>query len=394
MKISLAPETASALQAQLQTANLRFAKRYPGGFPLRQPVHTVYGGAHLFQNDVCAKLGQKALEALTRFGEPDERLTAKLNAEPVEDYRIDFEDGFGVRTDTEEDEQALRAAGEAGIAFAFRALPPFFGIRVRALDEGCRARSLRTLDLFLTALLDATGGELPTGFVVTLPKVTRPQHCEVFAQALAALERALALPIRSLKFEVMMETPQAISTARDLYDAAEGRCIAAHFGAFDFLSRLGVAAAHQQLDHPFCDAARYALKAAFADTPVCLADGVTALVPNVRSGDPAQVRQAWDRHETDIRRSISQGFYQSWDIHPAQLVSRYRAIHGWFREQLPESLDRWQRFAEAGEKAMQSGGVFDDAATVEGLKVFFRQGIACGALASAEVPPALIDSKS
>jgi citrate lyase beta subunit len=224
--------------------------------------------------------------------------------------------------------------------------------------------------------------------VVTLPKVTRAQHCEVFAQTLAAMERALALPIRRLKFEVMMETPQAIAAAREFYDASDGRCIAAHFGAYDFLSRMNVAADEQRLDHPFCDSARYAMKLAFADTPVALADGVTALVPNTREGDGAQVTAAWARHQADIRRSLSQGFYQSWDIHPAQLVSRYRAVQGWFRERAVEAMERWRRFTEAGERAMQSGGVFDDAATVEGLRVFFRQGQACGALTEAEVPSA------
>src|SRR5205807_10167189 len=96
----------------------------------------------------------------------------KFGREPVEDYRMDFEDGYGHRPDPEEDEHAAQAAREVAAGMEAGSLPPFIGIRIKPMTEELRARSLRTLDLFLTAVLDETGGILPPNFVVTLPKVT------------------------------------------------------------------------------------------------------------------------------------------------------------------------------------------------------------------------------
>jgi len=125
----------------------------------RQPVHVVYGGAHLFKPDIAKKLGNIALGALDKWtpttGELDcteavlERVREKLKTEPVEDYRIDFEDGYGVHDDEEEDRhvlavsKAVREGAEAGT------LPPFLGIRIRPLNGHTRDRALRTLRLFL-----------------------------------------------------------------------------------------------------------------------------------------------------------------------------------------------------------------------------------------------------
>ncbi len=117
----------------LDKANVRTAERYPGDSPARQPVHTVYGGAHLFKMDAVQKIGAVALKALQDHA-PDGatlaraldlspalgdrvylRVVDKLTREPVEDYRIDFEDGFGTRPDDEEDAFAKSTADEVAI---------------------------------------------------------------------------------------------------------------------------------------------------------------------------------------------------------------------------------------------------------------------------------------
>ena len=123
-------------------ANLRTAAQFPGDSPLRQPVHSVYGGAHLFKADAAQKLGALALRSLQEHA-PDAsalagvldldraladriylRVIDKLTREPVEDFRIDFEDGYGTRPDAEEDGHAVAAAGEVAKGLAAGTLSP------------------------------------------------------------------------------------------------------------------------------------------------------------------------------------------------------------------------------------------------------------------------------
>src|SRR5436305_465387 len=131
---------------------------------MRQPVHVVYGGAHLFKFDTAAKLGRLAERTLAEYapdaaalasavGVDDELATRvyqsvveKLRREPVEDFRIDFEDGFGVRADAEEDAAVDAAARELSKGMAEGTLPPFTGIRIKSLGSASEARALRTLD--------------------------------------------------------------------------------------------------------------------------------------------------------------------------------------------------------------------------------------------------------
>ena len=216
----------------------------------RQPVHVVYGGAHLFQAASAAKIGAIAIRALAANADsvPDlfpqpiyDRVMEKLRREPVEDYRIDFEDGFGYRSDAEEDEQAVRAAVQLREGMAANSLPPFIGIRIKALTCESHARALRTLDLFLSTC----EGKLPAKFVVTLPKITSEAQVAALADALDAMGIDCGI-------ELMIETPQALDGAR-LAAAARGRCTSAHFGAYDFTASTGIASAHQDLLHPACD---------------------------------------------------------------------------------------------------------------------------------------------
>ena len=61
---------------------------------MRQPVHVLYGGAHLFRAGLVAKIGRIALGALDaaprELGDEAlvERVRLKLEREPVEDYRM------------------------------------------------------------------------------------------------------------------------------------------------------------------------------------------------------------------------------------------------------------------------------------------------------------------
>lgn len=392
----------------LAKENALHAKRFPGDSNARQPVHTVYGGAHLFKSTTAAKLGELALKSLSRFGPDagsfsaavgiDERLSAavyermveKLKREPIEDYRIDFEDGYGHRAGSEEDGHAVSAAREAAKGLAEGTLPPFFGIRIKALSDETAARSARTLDLFLTELL--RGGKLPPAFLVTLPKVVHPGQPAALHALLSAFEKKHTLPNGSIKAEIMIESPQAILAfdgtvpLRPFADALGGRCFAAHFGTYDYTAACGVVSSHQTMDHGACDFAKRVMQAAFAGTGVNVSDGATIVLPV--GDDPAAVRRAWRLHYDNATRSLVDGFYQGWDLHPAQLPARYAAVYAFFLAGLPDAAARLKNFIEKAARATQVGGVFDDAASGQGLLNFFLRARACGAITEAEAAAA------
>ena len=440
------------------------------GLIARQPVHTVYGGAQLFTADISQKLGRSALETLRKYGadcitfarvlglpgsallpstpagakarlsllrrralhmkETDrpgwlawhvyERVVNKLTNEPVEDYRIDFEDGFGYRTGEEEDEQAQRTAREVARGMRERKLPPMVGIRIRPLAGGTIHRALRTLDMFLNVLLGETGGGLPAGFVITLPKVSHTDQVRILVRACAHLETALRLRPGILQCELMVETPRSLVTEEGnvalpgLVKAGEGRCVAVHFGAYDFTAACDVAAPFQTLDHPLCDGARALMSISLAGSRIRLSDGATATLPvGPHAGKPGAkpltrlqaqenrdaVHHAWRLAYNDILRSLHAGFYQGWDLHPAQLPVRYAAMYAFFLDALDSAAERLNRFVARAARATRSGGIFDDAATGQGLLNFFQRGLHCGALTaddvkSIEMSPDEIHSKS
>jgi len=414
---SLTPPTTRAVLARLKRANATFAGDYPGDPGTRQPVHTVYGGAHLFHADTAARLGERAIRALKEYA-PDagvfsralglsaladtiyERVLAKLEREPVEDYRIDFEDGYGHRADEEEDDEAQRSAEEMAKGMAGSSLPPFVGIRIKPLSGELHARALRTLDVFVTTLARVTRGKLPANFVVTLPKVAIPEQVEAASRICGLLERKLRLRA-ALGLELMIETPQALfgrkgqHALRELVAAAHGRCRAVHFGAYDYTAGLDVTAAHQALTHPACDFARHVLQASLAGTGIALADSPTVVMPVPPHRTPAtgvdlsttQIREnrlavhrAWKVHFDNIQHSLRHAFYQGWDLHPAQLPSRYAAVYSFFLEGLEAGARRMRGFVERSAQASLVGDLFDDAATGQGLLNFFLRGLACGAL--------------
>ncbi|MFN2563405.1 MAG: phosphoenolpyruvate kinase [Gemmatimonadaceae bacterium] len=425
---SLSPKVLKTVAARLHATNVDLARRYPGDAGTRQPVHTVYGGAHLFTADTAHKLGRVALRALEEYaadseqlasavGLADEQLAAhvhgrvfdKLRAEPVEDFRIDFEDGYGVRPDAEEDGHAASVASEVARGMRDGALPAFIGIRIKPLTDELQARSLRTLDIFMTTLLARAGG-LPKGWVLTLPKISHPDQVAAFADALDALESKLRLAEGTLRFEAMVETPQLVMDAEGrsalpaLIDAARGRLIAAHFGTYDYTAALNITASHQRMRHPACDFARHVMQVAFAGTGVWLSDGSTTVMPvpvhraaaggtlsdAQQAENRSSVHRAWRLHYDDVRHSLATGFYQGWDLHPAQLVTRYAAIYAFFLEGVEAAGARLRNFLAKAAQATLVGDVFDDAATGQGLLNFFLRAINSGALSEAEAG-AMID---
>lgn len=410
-------------EAALREANLAFASSHPGEDAGRQPVHTVYGGAQLFAFDSIPKLAGIARRAMEQYApKPEsfgaalgiathpalarihERVSAKLAREAIEDYRVDFEDGYGNRADSEEDGHAGVVVGELLRGMQEGTLPPFIGMRVKTLSEELRARSIRTLDLVTTGLVE--GGGLPPGWIVTIPKVTIIQQVEYTVAVLRFLERKLGLAHGTLRFEVMVETPQSIlegdgrSLLPRLRDASDGRLRGAHFGTYDYTASCNITAAHQRMQHPSCDFAKHFMQVAFAGTDVWLSDGSTTVMPvpvhRRAEGAPALtpgqlhenstgVHAAWRLHFDDVRHSLAGGFYQGWDLHPAQLVSRYAALYSFFLEGIDAAGVRLSNFVGKAAQATLVGDVFDDAATGQGLLNFFLRGMACGALSEGDV---------
>jgi len=406
----------------LDKANELVAERFPGEITKRQPVHTVYGGAHLFKADAAKKLGAVALRALQEYA-PDAsalaeaigldreiagriypRVVDKLTREPVEDFRLDFEDGFGNRPDEEEDRVAQAAADEVAAGLAAGSLPQGIGIRIKPLSEELKRRSLRTFDLFLTRLLERTGGTLPPNFVIMLPKITTPEQVTALASACDAFEYWRDIPPGSLQFEIMIETTQSVFAADGsvalprLIAEGRGRIVAAHFGAYDYTAACSITAAHQHMLHPVCDFAKRVIQVALAGTGVWLSDGATNIMPvgphraapgaalssAQREENTRVVHRAWKLHAEHVRHSLVTGFYQGWDLHPAQFVTRYATVYAFFLEGLAAASDRLRNFVRKAAQATLVGEVFDDAATGQGLLNYFLRAMNCGAISEPE----------
>lgn len=390
----------ATVEELLAPVDADLARRYPGDSGTRQPVHTVYVPADAFRADTVREWGRQALEAFdTHAGTPAElaralgvaddqlladvhaRVRAKLEREPVEDLRIDFEDGYGPRPDAEEDAAAVRAAELVAAAVAGGSAPPYVGIRIKCMEAAVRARGIRTLELFLATLL-ANGG-LPDGLVLTLPKVTYAEQVTGLVRLLEDFERRAGLPAGRIGFEIQIETTQAIlgpdgrATVALMIEAAEGRATGLHYGTFDYSASCGVSAAYQSMDHPVADHAKAVMQVAAAGTGVRLSDGSTNVIP---TGSTEQVHAAWKLHHDLVRRSLARAYYQGWDMHPAHLPTRYVAVYSFYREGLAAAAARLAAYvAKAG------GDVMDEPATARALSGYLLRGLDCGAVDPAEV---------
>ena len=433
---------------KLKKANSDFQEIYPGDRPERQAVHTVYGGANLFKYNSAAVLGARALETFNTYA-PDfisfgkafgldgtaqlegdnetireqylslpatekkyhpahlsyevyHKVMRKLEREAIEDFRIDFEDGFGNRGDEEEDATATVAATETAKGIQEGTLPPFIGIRIKPFTEEMKERGLRTLDIFITTLVQETGGKLPENFVVMLPKVTIPEQVSTLVEMFEILEDELDLKKGCLKMEMMVETTQSIMAADGtnplmrLMKASKGRCIAMHFGTYDYTASCSITAKYQEMDHPLCDFAHHMTKVALAHTGTWLSDGATNTMPiGPHRGDnmtEAQLKEnrdtvhrAWKKGYDHIRHSLWNGFYQGWDLNPAQFPMRYAAVFAFFLESYDDAAERLKTFVEKAARATLIGDVFDDAATGQGLLNYFLRALNSGAITEEDV---------
>lgn len=418
----------------------------------RSPVHVVYGGADRFSADTPAKLGRIALATLAehtpnfvefadamhipgteglprlpdvvakiesrisadpqkvRKLQPDawvartvyEKTLKKLESEPVEDFRIDFEDGYGFRPDEEEDADAVRTANETAAAMKAGSLPPFFGIRVRSFAPASYGRAKRTLLIYLDALTAKTEGSIPENFVVTLPKVTDKKQVREICSVLKKIEKKHGISSGSIGLEIMIETPDALIDRKGvvalpgIVSAAKGRCTSAHFGAYDYTSALGISSQHQGLDHPACDLARQIMLLTLAPMGIRLSDSVTTELPvavhrgnDLSEGQQAENRRTihsgWRAHFQNVSRSMAAGFYQSWDLHPNQLPARYAAVYFFYLDGFDSQAERLRRSLDMSAKASLTGSVFDDAASVRGIITFIKNAFDCGAVDEDEI---------
>ncbi len=451
MTLSLPAADQQDLLDQLGVANRQFQQIYPGDRPDRQPVHTVYGGANLFKADTCVRMGEIALAnlrtnaptfvdlarvlrlegheqlptlekditALTvrldamspahRKREPAwlaysvyNKIVRKLETEPVEDFRVDFEDGFGNRPDAEEDATAVKAAQEVARGMKNGTLSPFIGIRIKPFTEDLKARGVRTLDIFLTTLLQETGGQLPANFVVMLPKVTIPEQMVTLVRLFELLEKANKLAPGTLKMETMVEATQIIMDEEGrnpllrIIRAAEGRCVAAHFGTYDYTASCGITAKYQTMAHPVCDFAHHMTKVALGGTGIFLSDGATNVMPigphrgtelnfEQQRENRESVHNAWRQAYHHSTHSLINGFYQGWDLNPAQLPMRYAATYAFFLSAYDDAVHRLTTFVERAAISTLTGDIFDDAATGQGLLNFFLKALNCGAITEEEI---------
>lgn len=450
MNLSISDTEKGNLLQSLRTANLKFQKTYPGDKPNRQAVHTVYGGANLFKADTCIKMGEIALKSLQTYSPdfvtlakvlslpgheklPDTekkidklvrkldkmteakrkkdpawlphavytKIIQKLKSEPVEDFRIDFEDGFGNRLDEEEDATAVQAAIELAKGMQSKTISPFIGIRIKPFTEDHKNRGVRTLDIFLTTLLEKTKGKLPNNFVIMLPKVTIPEQVITMIRLLEIIEKKNNLPADTLKMETMVEATQIImddegrNPLMKIIRASEGRCIAAHFGTYDYTASCGITAKYQTMAHPVCDFAHHMTKVALGGTGIFLSDGATNVMPVApHRGEKLTIKQkkenresvhhAWRIGYDHTMHSLINGFYQGWDLNPAQLPMRYAATYNFFLSSYDDAVFRLKTFVERAAISTLTGDIFDDAATGQGLLNFFLKAMNCGAISEEE----------
>ncbi|MEP6676654.1 MAG: phosphoenolpyruvate kinase [Ferruginibacter sp.] len=449
MSLSIPATKREKLFNSLAEANTAFQKIYPGDRTERQPVHTLYGGANLFKYDAAQTLAVRALEIFNTYA-PDflsfgkifhldgiekvshdsaegiikgyEHLTdaekkkhparlsfevynkviKKLKTEASEDFRIDFEDGYGNRSNEEEDATAISAAQEVAKGMQQKTLPPFIGIRIKPFTEEMKERGLRTLDIFVTTLVKATNGLLPDNFIVMLPKVTIPEQVSTLTDFFEILEDELKIKKGMLKMEMMVETTQSIMDSEGInplyrfIKASRGRCIATHFGTYDYTASCSITAKYQEMDHPVCDFAHHMTKVALAHTGIWLSDGATNTMPigphrgeNLSEEQLKEnsdtVHRAWKKGYDHIRHSLWNGFYQGWDLNPAQFPMRYAAVFAFFLESYDDAVERLRTFVEKAARATLIGDVFDDAATGQGLLNYFLRALNSGAITEEEV---------
>lgn len=390
----------------------------------RQPIHTLYGGANLFKSDSIKKMSSLALKSFNEYM-PNHNVLSdllsindfnlaeiiykkvyeKLKNEAVEDFRIDFEDGFGHRTQEEEDKTAMFTAEQLALAMEQKILSPFIGIRIKSITEELKNRSIKTLNIFLSTLLEKTNNKLPENFVITLPKVTNIEQVLILDKALEIIEEKRNIEKNILKIEIMIESTESVfdqngnSKLIKLVNASKERCRGVHFGAYDYTASCDITSTYQTMKHPACDFIRNIIKVSLANTNIWLSDGATNIMPIGKyryksieelSNEQLQentniVHNAWKLHSENIKHAFVNGYYQGWDLHPAQIPIRYATCYLFFLQGLNEASKRLKNFIEKTAQATLVGDIFDDAATGQGLLNYFLRALSCGAINESEL---------
>lgn len=397
----------------------------------RQPVHTVYVPAHLLSagNDIPRTWGDTALASLDAFGDDaglarlcgvDERDAAtvaaltrrKLTGEPIEDLRIDFEDGFTQRdvpTDHRDSDEDSRARSAAGILAEWldtdspAPAPAFAGIRLKSFDPTTRDRGIRTLAIVITELADRGHSgpnqqsvlhrvlrDTPRALRLTLPKVQHHSQVEAFVRVLRHLETTLSLP--EIPFEVQIETPQAIVSADGSLEppriiaAGEGRVLSLHYGTYDYSASLGIDAAEQSMEHPVADFAKDVLQVATTAAAVELSDGSTNRIP---VGTDDQITEGWRMHSQLVTRHLRRGIRQGWDLHPNQLVTRHLSTIAYFRQHWATTAHRLRAYVNADTSTWM-----DEPATAKAMAGYLLRARACGAVTDDELATTGVDESA
>ncbi|GAB3582205.1 DUF6986 family protein [Calidifontibacter terrae] len=394
---SFVPDLARRLDEQLAAADHDLAEHYPGDRTDRGPIHTVYVPGDVFTAETTREWGDRALQLLEDFA-PDTttladavgapiaeveqvygRLQKVLQDGPIQDLRIDFEDGYGRRPDETEDAHVAAATEAIRQLLTRPERPTWWGIRFKAFEAPTRERGLRTLASFV----DSVRNNIGDGLTLTLPKVTSVAQVDAMVHACDTIEQALGLPHGSLGFEIQVETAQAIMAGSGLAPlapmirAGRGRVTSLHYGTFDYSAGLGIAAPFQALDHPVADHAKNVMQVSAAQTGVRMSDGSTNVVA---FGDRDQAHATWRLHAGLVERSLVRGIYQGWDMHPGHLPTRFLANMLFFRRAMPTACARLSAYLNR-----TAGDVMDEPATARMLATALLRGAHCGAIDPAEI---------
>jgi hypothetical protein len=397
----LDPATVDRLLAGVEAADAAYRAAWPGPPPTRQPVQVLYVPADRITDDLPTAYGAEARRLLDVHApdadtfaaamgvEPDraadirERVAAKLGSEPIEDLRVDLEDGYLGRSDDEEARDTVGAAKAVARWTEDGVAPPYVGLRVKAFTDGLARRSVATLDRFVGTLLDHVGA-LPDGFVITFPKVVAVDHVAAFVTILEAIEQAHGLPAGRLRFEVQIETtasvlgPDGRVTLRDIRAAGDGRICGAHLGVYDYTAGLGLPPGEQRPQHPACDLVRHLMQVTFAGTEVRLSDGSTNVVPRDDTRD--ELHRVWSTHAQVIRHALANGYVQGWDLHVSHLVSRYATVYADLLDGIDDVLDRLARWYAPESDDGDGAALLDEPATVRRLEAQVQRAVDAQAL--------------
>lgn len=414
----LASSLAAAASEALSADDRGRTRLWPGPVTWRQPVHTVYVPADRFHARLAREWGDEGLatwrahcggasgvadllraagfDGATEIEGRDiaDRVEAKLAQEPIEDLRIDFEDGFtqrGVAPEDRWDHEDATLAAVLGALAADGRPAPFWGIRFGSFDPATRDRGIHTLTRFLLGLHEAGLTVAARELRLTFPKVTSEEQVRELVHVLGAIEATAAprgVPADRIRhgFEIQVETPQSILAADGtsplpaMITAGDGRVLSLHYGTYDYSAFLGVAAADQAMDHPVADHAKDVMQAAVAGRGVEMSDGSTNRLP---LGDADAIREAWALHARLVGRHLTRGIWQGWDLHANQLPTRFAATYAWFRRRTPDALERLDRYL-----AGRDGAVADEPATAKAMAGFLGRAVDCGAVTAEELDAA------